>query len=50
MALSTTFGPLTAATGAELDVNFAEVGALATVQLILSGRTKHTQGVDHVRH
>lgn len=37
MALSTTFGPLTAATGAELDTNFAQVGALTTIQCSATG-------------
>lgn len=37
MALPTTFGPLTAATGAELDNNFAAVGALATQQCTATG-------------
>lgn len=37
MALPTTFGPLTAATGAELDNNFAAVGALTTIQCTATG-------------
>lgn len=37
MALSTTFGVLTAATGGELDVNFAEVGALTTIRNSATG-------------
>lgn len=37
MALSTTFGVLTAATGGELDVNFAEVGALTTLRTGATG-------------
>ena len=37
MALGTTFGPLTVATGAELDTNFQQVGALTTVQCTATG-------------
>lgn len=37
MALSTTFGTLTAATGGELDVNFSEVGVLTTIPGVISG-------------
>lgn len=37
MALSTTFGVLTAATGGELDINFAEVGALTTIRNSATG-------------
>lgn len=42
MALPTTFGPLTAASMAELDGNFAAVGALTTVQCASSGTNSIT--------